>query len=647
MFSREAVFLAMFLVVLILPWWWISKIVLRGLRFVNKRMHKIFAFFYAWILVFFYVVSWVFFASSGEFLDRNGIALWSNNPTQSIQHIAQLNPYQLLQVPLVTTLVSVVLVWILWTPRFEFSRLRTVLMAFIVMIFGFVMVLVVGEQSILRSEKRIENTELGSVYPLSHYYQIVRDYRLGPLTHAWNDFRKWQIEAAEKSFNLEEYSIHRRPLITMNDYLNTIVQNKIHRWNVIILLVESLRTDQLKVLGGSRIVMPTIEKVAQESLVFTDNYTQSSHSNYSDIAPLSSHYPLRTKRYQPYPKDIPYPRVLIYDILKALQYRTAIFSSQNENWGKMLYYLDTGHLDHILHSETFKGETYVPHSDIGFARWAKGKKQAGKIDDRFTVQAAIDWIRINEEQPFFIYMNLQNSHVPYVVPTDFKRPFGPNKINFKLGFGYFPPHKTQTVKDRYADSLAYVDFQLSKLVNYLKSQQLWEKTIFIITGDTGQAFFEHGFASHASKLYNEVMQTPLIISAPSLIHKKDSRPAQHIDIPPSILDLLGLPPHPSFQGISLFTPQPPIRSRYLLSQALAYQTAIVQNHLKLIYDQKENKYFLYDLKNDPAEKKDLFNPKRVKDLTLVNRLHAWRYIQLNYYQNPKQYRHEYPPILID
>ena len=84
--------------------------------------------------------------------------------------------------------------------------------------------------------------------------------------------------------------------------------------------------------------------------------------------------------------------------------------------------------------------------------------------------------------------------------------------------------------------------------------------MIVIGGDNGEAFYEHGFAAHASSLFNEVMKVPMIIRAPGLQPGLDARPAMFLDVPPSVFDLLGLPPHPGFQGISLFEPQPESRS---------------------------------------------------------------------------------------
>ncbi len=102
--------------------------------------------------------------------------------------------------------------------------------------------------------------------------------------------------------------------------------------------------------------MPTIDALARESRVFTNAYIQASHSNYADLVPLSSQYPLRSPQMYEYPPNPTYPRVLIYDVLKALGYKTAIFSSQNERWGGMINFHRQSSLDRFFDAETFTGD---------------------------------------------------------------------------------------------------------------------------------------------------------------------------------------------------------------------------------------------------------------------------------------------------
>ena len=137
---------------------------------------------------------------------------------------------------------------------------------------------------------------------------------------------------------------------------------------------------------------------------------------------------------------------------------------------------------------------------------------------------AIQWVDSLGGEPFFLHMNLQSSHVPYVVPKDFPHRFSPKEIDFAIMWGKFPIEKIDVVKGRYADSLFYEDTQIARLFEHLKSHGLWENTVIVIGGDNGEAFYEHGFAAHASSLFNEVMKVPMIIRAPGLRPGEDDRP---------------------------------------------------------------------------------------------------------------------------
>jgi arylsulfatase A-like enzyme len=483
-------------------------------------------------------------------------------------------------------------------------------------------------------------------------YVAARDDHAGPVAHAIADVLGRRQPAADDQIAAatDTGNVIRRPIISMEQYLAGVSQGAFKRWNVVMVQVESLRSDQLRIYGGTREVMPAVDALAAESRVFTNAYVQASHSNYQDLVPLASQYPLRSAEMYEYPPNPPYPRVLIYDVLKALGYKTAIFSSQNERWGGMINFHRESSLDRFFHAETFGGETYAPWGDLGFAQWVKETRSAGSVDDKYTVQEALKWLdSVGAAEPFFIHMNLQSSHLPYVVPEDFPRRFSPEQIDFAIMWGKFPRDKVDIVKGRYADSLLYEDMQIAKLFEYLKTRGLWDKTVIVVGGDNGEAFYEHNFSSHASSLYNEVMKVPMIIRAPGLAPALDPRPAMFVDVPPSLFDLLGLPPHPGFQGASLFAPEPdPDRSIYMIVQTpAAFQSAIVRSGFKLLYSEWDARNFVYDLVNDPGETKNLASsrPDIVEDLTA--RLRAWRAEQLSYYADVPRQSREYPPVIRD
>jgi len=397
--------------------------------------------------------------------------------------------------------------------------------------------------------------------------------------------------------------------------------------------------------GGKHPVMPNLEALAEESLVYSNVYTQSSHSNYADHCILKSQYPLRSQWEYFYPQQPGYPRTFLHDILARFGYATSVFSSQDENWGGMIRLLDPGSFDRFFHSGDFPGFRYSIPPAEGEPQSSTRTKLSGKVDDSLTVNEAVKWIA-TQQRPFFMYMNLQSSHIPYVVPEDHPVQFGPRELDFTIRLGRFPREKVDVVKRRYWDSLNYVDMQLGKLVAGLKAEEKWDSTVLVVSGDTGQAFYEHGFCAHANQLYDEVMKVPLVVRYPGVKHAVSHLSLQHLDVPPMVLSLLQLPPHPGFQGDweAVSAGQPP--PRFLVVQTtLANQVGVVWDGWKLLYDLDFGTFHLYHLDQDPAEQMDVSRdrPRRVSELSAL--LADWVSAQLDYYQDPSRQAQEFAPRL--
>ena len=205
------------------------------------------------------------------------------------------------------------------------------------------------------------------------------------------------------------------------------------------------------------------------------------------------------------------------------------------------------------------------------------------------------------------------------------------------------------MRNRYFNALAYIDAQLGRLFAFLSGRGLLERTVLVLSGDNGEAFYEHGFAGHAGPLYDEAVRVPLIVRAPGLAAGDDDRLAAHVDVPPTLLSVLGLPAHPGFQGVDILNaPADPRRSTYLVVQtAITEQLGLVRGGYKLIADFDFDRYYLYDLERDPGERRDLseLEPERVA--RMAGRLHAFQRAQLGYYANPAAQARHYAPLTSD
>ena len=597
------------------------------------------------ILLAFYTASWGAKSTSNAFIDIEALTFTLQNAGQILKHSLHMEPVATISAAIAFPVIGLLLVLLLPPllqnnsnvfAKFGFPATRILLLAALaVYLYGVYFPL---------PNHGVVDANSGTTYRRGDLISKLRHDNAGPFTHVFHTL-------ATNHTYLKQYTpdgsvaVAYPPQTTMAEYVKGVDQTSLRRLNIIVILVESLRADQLAVCGGKRVVMPNVEAIASESQIFPDTYTQSSHSNYADLGPLSSHYPLRSWWTHTYPENPPYPRVLIYDILKQLGYKTAVISSQNENWGGMINYLKTGGLDAFLHSETVDAESYIPDGDGGFEVYVQAGKRSGKLDDSVTISEAVKWIDEVKPSPFFIYMNLQNSHVPFVIPKGFERKFSKPDLPFRIGFNRFPPNRAKEVMDVYADSLAYVDAQIGRLVTYLKREGLWDDTCVVVTGDTGQAFYEHGFAAHASQLFNEVMRVPLILRIPGEAPATSSRPAQHIDVPPTLLHALRLPPHPSFQGLDLLRPDfPKSRLRFLVAQSpLAHQYGVIKDQYKLVYDMDHNSAFLFDLEKDPGETINIFSEHPELFDEMISYIKCWANNQVKYYATPSMYNRSYPP----
>jgi lipoteichoic acid synthase len=423
-----------------------------------------------------------------------------------------------------------------------------------------------------------------------------------------------------------------------------------HRFSVIVVLVESLRKDELTAEGGKREVMPVLDSLARESTVYTDVVAPAAQSDYATTSILASQFPLRTITFRPFPPNLPYPRVLPYDILKPLGYRTAVFSSQNENWMGMYNFLNTGGVEHFLHAETFKGPTFAANSDRGLHDWIEKTGHAGKIDDGDNITEAIAWTdSISPSAPFFAYVNLQSSHNPYLLMRKFTPRFGSGHVSFPVLFDVYPADSAGAVHDMYDNSLAYADVQLGRLFAALKKSGRWDSTVVAVMGDHGEAFYEHGFGAHGSQLFDEVTHVPLVIHVPSQAPARDTLPASSIDVMPTILGILKLPPHPAYQGIDLAT-RVSRRDRplFTLTQtAMADEVSIEQDQWKLIFDLRRSTPRVYDLRNDPGELHDVAAQYPAQRDALMETMAAWWSRQIGYYKQIPARPEYYAPAAPD
>jgi len=453
---------------------------------------------------------------------------------------------------------------------------------------------------------------------------------------AWNEE---PIPACLDPADLVPYSIN-----------NTSASNSESQRSVIVIAVEALRSDVIHLRHQGREVTPHINRLASDGLHLTRAYAQSTHSDYADVCLLSSLYPLRTRHHHYYQAEDPWPKTLLYDMLKPLGYDTAIISSQNEAWGGMDQFLQTPQLDRFYHPQTSSAPTVLTDRDPGFLREMRaGALIAGKFPDSHTTDVALKWIENRGDTPFLLAMNFQSSHFPYLLPESSERLFQPSHLDDDIKFSSYPVEKVPQVRNAYYNALAESDRQIGRLVQKLDDLGLLDEVILVITGENGEAFHENGEVGHACNPVEPAIHIAAVIHSPNLIPAQvEDYPFEHVDLAPTLCGLLGIAAPTNFQGIDVLSSDRPAAADRLLFvhvlSPIARADAVLRGgRWKYVVTRDRPQGALFDVIEDLGESQDLSATKTELTAELAEVLAEWRQRQLAYYHYPQYYGRYSPP----
>jgi hypothetical protein len=293
---------------------------------------------------------------------------------------------------------------------------------------------------------------------------------------------------------------------------------------------------------------------------------------------------------------------LIFDYAKAAGYDGAFWTSQNLNFGKSrLWVQDLG----VSHSVS--GTDLDPNADIDIG-----------ADERLLaerVQADLDQLR----EPFLAVIQLSNVHFPYLVAPDLPRPHAP---------AYFSksPSESREFYNFYLNAVFQEDYHLGAMLERLARSERGRRTVIVYTADHGEAFREHGQLGHTMSLYEEELHVPAWIDAPDgtltpeeehALRAKRAAPTFHLDLVPTVLDLLGLWDDPTLgfykermPGTSLIRPPLTTRPVPLTNCSVVWGCAFenwgfMQGSRKLIARVGDPDWRCFDVAADPRDLHDL------------------------------------------
>lgn len=344
--------------------------------------------------------------------------------------------------------------------------------------------------------------------------------------------------------------------------------------DVVLVTIDTLRADSVGFAGNRRVETPVLDRMAAGGRVFDDAHAH-------NVVTLPSHSNILTGLY-PYQHGVRENSGFVLadsvptlaTLLKEAGYATGAFVAA--------YPLDA----------RFGLSRGFDVYDDSFPRGSSAAEfvVAERRGDQ-VVAPALAWWAAQKGRRRFLWVHLYDPHAGYEPPE---------------------PFASRYRESPYLGEVAATDSFLAPLLSpFLDGQEA--KALVVVTSDHGEGLGEHGELTHGLFAYEPTLKVPLVVWAPGIEPGRDSRPARHIDIAPTVLASLGLEVPAAMPGKSLLAPAVPGEASYFeaLSTNLNRGWAPLRGMLR---DRKKRIDLplpeLYDLASDPQEERNLFGEDR-------------------------------------
>ena len=437
------------------------------------------------------------------------------------------------------------------------------------------------------------------------------------------------------------------------------LSGKYKDYNVILIIADAMRYDHLSCYGYAKETSPNIDQLAKHGVIFTNAFSQSHNTLGSVVSIFTSLYPSSHCVEHIFKDSTPDNIYTLADILNIYGYKTAWFGplqdphtsmSKNllkgfnevldlhEGYAQIFNIIKKRQDEHFfitIHSYSthenslINGESgyLYDKKSVLFKRlesyyvkaWEKMYHTCKNNPEELDKIFGKGWSSKNAKYFALPYSDKSFNKIQQLLDSAFKR-YSFNKI-IKLGqkqlfFKTLNDEDLLILLSLLDDAIHGLDKDLiGGLIRELKENNLYDKTIIIITADHGNEYREHGHIGHQAYLYDEIIKVPLLFHIPFLNKAvKIGGLVQSIDILPTVLELLNIPAPYSVQGISLvgqIEGKPgAIANDYVFAKTIPGSFAIRSKQYKLIQKNTEDGnlfYEFYNLKDDPLERNNLIH----------------------------------------
>ncbi len=429
---------------------------------------------------------------------------------------------------------------------------------------------------------------------------------------------------------------------------NNFTEKEKQQTNIVLIIADDLGLPQVGCYGSSYYQTPNIDKLAENGVKFTNAYSAAAVCSPTRASIFTGKYPARLhltdfisgNKDTTYPliqpdwqKVLPLEELTIAEVLQKNGYKTAIFGKWHLSKSKtppesLEYNPDKQGFD-----ESFV--TYKPATNLPIGDWQIPEIDGHSVDT--ITNRAIDFIKRNENTPFFLVISHNSIHDPL--------------MEKKASIAKFKELKSSEKEENnpiIAAMIKRLDKSVGKVFSIIEEMDLLDNTIIIFYSDNGARdtyALQTPFRKGKGWLYEGGIRVPMIVHWKGKISSNTEieQMVSSIDFFPSFIDVTSsnFICDSTIDGINIF---PAIISNEKISRQSLYWNyphyhkgswmkpacAVRSGDFKLIewYEQKlidkKGVYELYNLKDDPGEENNLAELMPEKLNELIGHLNKWK-----------------------
>ena len=357
-----------------------------------------------------------------------------------------------------------------------------------------------------------------------------------------------------------------------------IASGAFRRAPVIVISIDTLRSDRLPVYGYAKGSTPAIDALAADGIVFERAYSNVPLTLPAHVSMLTGLLPQE----HGVRNNIGYR----YDAKKHAPISAALRGAGYESAAMVSSY--------VLRGDTGLREAFDVYDDaIGSeANVALARIQRPGTS---TLERAKAWLDRKRDVPFFLFFHIYEPHGPYQAPEPFR----------------------SRHENPYDAEVAASDDIVGRLLDHLRASGDYDRSMIILLSDHGEGLGDHGEEEHGVFLYREALQVPLIVKLPGSQRKGErvDAPVELTDVAPTIAFAVGLGKPSGSSGVNVLDPRALIAERPMYAETLYPRIHLGWSELRSLIVGSQHyieapKPELYDLAADHAERNNILTDQR-------------------------------------